>query len=136
MDKETNQLLQERAKARSLSESGYVRMLILQDAGLMLNTGRSFRRAKKTIKDLYRDMFKTGRYDDFNMENYDEKKLLHAIYGLEERQRQFVLERYSESLTLDQIGKRNGLGKESVRRVIVRAMRILKRRMEILAPKK
>ena len=128
MDEETKQLLQARANAHGLSESGYIKMLIRQDAGL--NTKPPSGRTKKTIEGLYRDLFKTDRYDDsVDTKNFNEKKLLHAVNGLVERQRQFVLERYIEGLTLDQIGKRNGLGKESVRRTIERAKIILKRNL-------
>jgi RNA polymerase sigma factor (sigma-70 family) len=50
--------------------------------------------------------------------NYNESKLLHAIDNLGDRHRRIVLERYQEGMTLNQIGKKNGISKERARQII------------------
>jgi DNA-directed RNA polymerase specialized sigma24 family protein len=127
IDEETKRFLQKRAKTLRLSEYRYVKMLIHQDAGL--HVAHPSGRLKKTIKDLYRDVFTTDPHED------DEKKLLRAVYRLKDHQRQFVLQYYKESLTYDQIGQRNGLDKECIRKIIQRARIILKHGRGIHSPK-
>ena len=128
MDEDTKQIQQERARAYGLSEAGYIRMLIRRDAGLALDSDHPSGRAKKTLRDLYRDLYKIDKHDIVEMKDSDEKKLLRAVHSLGERPRQIILDRYSEGLTLDQVGKRHALGKERIRQIIKKTL--LKIRLE------
>jgi len=128
MDEETKQLLQSRVKDLGLSESGYIRMLIRQDVGMASGTEHRSGHTKKTMQELYRDIYAPGKYSDVDMKNYDEKKILKMVNELENRDRQFTLERYVEGLTFKEIGQRNGLGLERVRQIIMIALRKIRRR--------
>lgn len=133
MDEETKRLLQNRANDHGLSESGYIRMLIRKDSDLMIDVDHHSGRAKKTMLDLFREIRGVHPDDIIEMKPAETKELLKVIADkLNERERSFVLERYSEGLTYKQIGQRNSLGQERVRIIIMKSLTKLRGRRSSL----
>jgi RNA polymerase sigma factor (sigma-70 family) len=127
MDKETKTLLQERAKAHGLSESGYIRMLIRREAGI----GAGDKPHRAPI-DLFREIFNShAGYEDNNKikqmreapGNEHVKRLSRAVDMLDERESQFIRDRFFEGMTYAEIGERyEGLSSTRVSQIIHRAL--------------